>query len=175
MEGGEPFLLRAAAEGLAGAPIEVVGTFGGATASADLRPDRVAPNIHLTDWVSHAELLPRCAVVVTSGGTGTIMSALAAGVPLVVVPTTWDKPDNAQRVVEAGVGVRLSPRRCTPERLRAAVEAVLAEPRLHRAAQDIASRLAERSGPDDAARLLGHLVPASRADVPGPAVPGGRR
>ena len=43
----------------------------------------------------------------TTGGPATIMAALRAGVPLVVVPTTWDKPDNARRVVEAGVGVRL--------------------------------------------------------------------
>ena len=73
------------------------------------RPRRpLAPNVHLTRWLSHGELLPRCAAMVTAGGTATILSSLRAGVPLVVVPTTWDKPDNARRVVEAGVGVRLA-------------------------------------------------------------------
>ena len=64
----------------------------------------------------------------TTGGAGTVMAALHAGVPLVVVPTEWDKPENAQRVVEAGVGVRLAPHLCTPTRLRSAVEHVLSEP-----------------------------------------------
>ena len=94
----------------------------------DLRPDALPANVHLAPWVNHTRLLPRCAAVVTAGGAATIVAALAAGVPLVVVPTTWDKPDNAQRVVEAGVGLRLSPRRCTPDRLRSAVEKVLVEP-----------------------------------------------
>ena len=70
--------------------------------------DRFAPNVHLARWVSHSELLPRCSAVVTTGGANTILASLQAGVPLVVVPTTWDKPDNARRVVETGVGVRLS-------------------------------------------------------------------
>ena len=55
------------------------------------------------------------------------MAALRAGVPLVIVPTTWDKPDNALRIVEAGVGVRLAPRPLHAQTLRAAVERVLAD------------------------------------------------
>ena len=42
------------------------------------------------------------------------MAGLRAGVPLVLVPTSWDKPDIALRMVEAGVAVRVPPRRCTP-------------------------------------------------------------
>jgi MGT family glycosyltransferase len=163
MEGGEPFLLRAAARGLANSGMEVVGTTGGQR--TDLRADTLASNIHLTSWVSHAELLPRCSAVVTSGGTGTIMAALVAGVPLVVVPTTWDKPDNAQRIVEAGVGVRHEPRRCTPERLRRAVDTVLHDPRYRDNAQRIAGLLAAKPGPARAAELLTALAsrrPSSR-------------
>ncbi len=40
----------------------------------------------------------------------------------------WDKYDNAQRVVEAGVGIRLPVRRCKPGTLREAVERVLGDP-----------------------------------------------
>jgi UDP:flavonoid glycosyltransferase YjiC (YdhE family) len=109
-------------------------------------------------WVSHSELLPRCAVVVTTGGANTILSSLQAGTPLVVVPTTWDKPDNARRVVEAGVGVRLRPRRCTPEGLRAAVEEVLGNPSYRDNARRIAAELARAPGPEVAADLLQTLA-----------------
>ena len=128
----DPFVLRAAATGLAGRPLEAILTTGQQRDPDALGLGPLAPNVHLTDWLSHGELLPRCQVVVTTGGPATIMAALRAGVPLVIVPTTWDKPDNARRVTEAGVGVRLAPRRCTPERLRAAVEEVLARPALAR-------------------------------------------
>jgi UDP:flavonoid glycosyltransferase YjiC (YdhE family) len=70
--------------------------------------------------VSHTDLLPHTDVVVTTGGAGTVMASLAAGVPLVLVPTEWDKPETAPRVVEAGVGLRLAPGACTPENRRGA-------------------------------------------------------
>jgi MGT family glycosyltransferase len=168
----EPFVLKAAAAGLR--DVEVIATSG---PQRSLRFETPS-NVHLTDWISHAELLPRCAAVVTQGGAGTIITALRAGVPLVVVPTVWDKPDNARRVVEAGAGVRLSPRRCTPERLRTAVERVLRDPCYRANARRLAERMAETPGPPGAAELLERLAPAE-AREPGrrikPAVHGGAR
>src|SRR5262249_50420069 len=93
-----------------------------------------------------------------AGGPATITASLAAGVPLVIVPTTWDKPDNARRVIEAGVGVRLAPRRCTPERLRGVVEEVLGDPGYTQRARQAASWPADAPGPDGAVALLEELV-----------------
>jgi UDP:flavonoid glycosyltransferase YjiC (YdhE family) len=89
---------------------------------------------------------------------GTVMAAMRAGVPLVVVPTTWDKPTIAQRVVDAGVGVRVAPRRLNPERLRQAVEQVLTEPRFGHNAQRYAQLLARAPGPAGAAELVERLA-----------------
>jgi MGT family glycosyltransferase len=163
--GSDAGLLRAAVHGLAGRPVEVVAT-GGRQASPDLHPEALPANVHLARWVNHARLLPRCAALVTPGGAGTIVAALTAGVPLVVVPTTWDKPDNAQRVVEAGVGVRLSPRRCTPARLWAAVEQVLARPAYRERARRMAALMAAAPGPAGAAALLERLAASDAAAKP---------
>lgn len=154
----EPVVLRAAAQGLAGAPVEAILTTGRERGPQDLGLSFPAGNVHVRPWLSHDVLLPRCAVLVTTGGMGTVMAALRAGVPLVVVPTNWDKPTIAQRVVDAGVGTRLAPRRCTPTRLRDAIERVLAEPRFRQRAQQIATRLAAASGPDGAAELIESLA-----------------
>jgi MGT family glycosyltransferase len=156
---GDPFILRAAAQGLAGASVEAILTTGRQRdpESLDLGGP-LAPNIHLTRWLSHSELMPRCAAMVTAGGTSTILSSLQAGVPLVVVPTNWDKPDNARRVVEAGVGVRLAPKKCTPDGVRAAVDAVLGDPSYRGNAQRVGERLARAPGPARAAELLEELA-----------------
>ena len=124
----EPFVLNAAAAGLAGAGYEAILTTGRRRATSSITPG--GPNVHVRDWLSHDALLPRCAALVTTGGAGTTMAGLRAGVPLVLVPTSWDKPDIALRMVEAGVAVRLAPRRCTPATLRAAVDEVLRRPAL---------------------------------------------
>src|SRR5262249_26064611 len=39
---------------------------------------------------------------------GGVLAALKKGVPLVIVPTEWDRPENALRVVEAGAGLRIA-------------------------------------------------------------------
>lgn len=158
---GDPFILRAAARGLADAPVEAILTTGGHRDPASLGLGSTAPNVHVTRWLSHPELLPRCSVLVTAGGQATILTALGAGVPLVVVPTTWDKPDNAQRVVAVGAGVRLPPKRCTPEGLLSAVLDVLRDPSYAAAAQRLADRLNEEPGAVRAAELLEELALAS--------------
>jgi MGT family glycosyltransferase len=163
----EPFLLRAVAQGLAGQGLEVILTTGQSSRDpAILGLDPLPANVHIERWISHDDLLPRCAAIVTTGGPATVLAALKAGVPLLMVPTFWEKSDNAQRVVEAGVGLRLAPRHCTPDRVRAAVTRLLEEPGFRENARQIANRLAQAPGPSGAAELLEGLaneVPATAA------------
>jgi MGT family glycosyltransferase len=161
----EPFLLRAVAQGLGGLPMEVILTTGQNRDPATLGFDPLPANVRVTQWLSHEDFLPRCAALVTTGGAATVLASLKAGVPLLVVPTFWDKSDNAQRVVEAGVGLRLAPRRCTADHIRAAVMRLLKEPHFRENARRIALRFSEVPGPSRAAELLEALVqraPASR-------------
>ena len=158
LRNADPFLLRAAAEGLGGQPFEVIATTGRQRDAGNLGLGPLPGNVHVTQWVSHPALLPRCAAVVTAGGPATIMASLVAGVPLVIVPTTWDKPDNARRVVEAGVGVRVPPKKCTPEALREAVVRVTTDGRYRTRAEQFAARLAAAPGAAGAANLLAELA-----------------
>ena len=100
--------------------------------------------------------------MVTLGGAGTVMAALRCGIPLVVVPTEWDKPENAQRVVEAGAGLRLEPKQCTPSRLRTAVGRILSEPSYKQNAQRLAEDLLNYGGQSRAAEFLEDLATRQR-------------
>lgn len=160
---GDPFLLRTAVEALADQPVELIVTTGEGRDAERLGSAAQASNVHVAPWLSHGELLPRCAAVVSVGGKATILAAIEAGVPMVLVPTTWDKPDNARRVTETGAAVRVSPRRCSPDSLRAAVRQVLDDPRYRAAAQRLASDLASAPGPAGAAELLEELATGSDA------------
>lgn len=166
---GDPFLLRTAIEALEDQPVELIVTTGEQRHERALGMVALPRNVHLARWVRHDELLPRCAALITVGGKATILAAMEAGVPLVLVPTTWDKPDNARRVTETGAGVSLSPRALTPERLQAAVHEVLGEPRYREEARRMAALLDAAPGPACAAELLEALAaqdgPALRADA----------
>jgi MGT family glycosyltransferase len=150
----EPLLLRAAMQGLRDLPMRVVLTTG-----AHRRPDELdlgppAANIRVEQFVPHHALFPVTDVVVTTGGAGTVTTALLAGVPLVVVPTGWDLPENAQRIAVSGAGLRIAAQDCTPQRLRRAVEQVLGDPRYREAARRMGAALRERGGTEQAAVLI---------------------
>lgn len=154
----DSFLLRSAVQGLSGLPAQVIlGTVDDRT--ADELSSRVLPaNMRVVRWVNHSDLLPGTAVMVTTAGGGTVMAGMQYGVPLVVVPTEWDKAENAQRVVEAGAGIRLSPRECTPARLRSAVQTILSNESYRRNARRIAASLMTRGGPERAASLIAEMA-----------------
>lgn len=161
----QPLVLRAAAQGLGNLPMEVIMSTGKARRVEELDLGPLAANIRVEQYVSHGDLFPHTAVVVTTGGPGTVLTALAAGVPLVIVPTGWDHIENAQRIVYAGVGVSLPPQKCTAATLAAAVQKILADPAYRRNAQRMAEALQRQGGPDHAAALLEGLLHAPKPPV----------
>jgi len=155
-----PLVLRAAAQGLGDLPVDVVMTSGAHRKPEQLDLGPIAPNIRIEQFVPHSLLLPRTHVVITTGGAGTVTKALLAGVPLIVVPTAWELPENAQRVVESGAGIRINPRRCTPARIRGAVERILGDPSYARNARRVGQDLRQQGGPARAVDLLEELLTA---------------
>jgi MGT family glycosyltransferase len=134
----EAELLQRAADALGRLPVRGLVTTGAAVDPAAIR----APaNVSVRRWVRHADVLPSCSAVLTHGGHGTVIKALAAGVPLVVAPLGRDQPDNAARVVYAGAGLRVSKKASVPA-LRDAIGRVLDEPRYRAAARRMAATLA---------------------------------
>ena len=134
----EEDLLQRAADALGRLPVRGLVTTGPAVDPAVIR----APaNVSVRRWVRHADVLPACSAVLTHGGHGTVIKALAAGVPLVVAPLGRDQPDNAARVVRAGAGLQVS-RKASAADLRNALGRVLEEPRFLTAARRMAATLA---------------------------------
>jgi UDP:flavonoid glycosyltransferase YjiC (YdhE family) len=67
--------------------------------------DPIPGNVHVEPWVDQAEVLTEAEVVVCHGGSGTTFGALAAGVPVVIVPLFADQFANSPKVAQAGAGV----------------------------------------------------------------------
>ncbi len=67
----------------------------------------LADNMTGAEFLPQASLLPHVDLVVTHGGNNTTTESLYHGKPMVVLPLFWDQYDNAQRVHETGLGVRL--------------------------------------------------------------------
>jgi MGT family glycosyltransferase len=159
----QPMVLRAAAQGLSNLTMHVIMSTGKHRKPEDLDlGPTIGPNIRVEQFVSHLQLFPRTHVVVTTGGAGTVTKALLHGVPLVVVPGSWDLPENAQRVVECGAGIRIDPEQLTPQHLREAVERILADDRFRRNAARVGEELRALGGPEKVVSLLEDLLERRR-------------
>lgn len=75
------------------------------TTGAETTPPPPRPSRSYVPFTPLGDLLPGTDVVVTAGGAGTVLSALLAGVPMVVLPLGADHEINAARAEEAGVAV----------------------------------------------------------------------
>ncbi|HEY6318851.1 MAG TPA: glycosyltransferase [Acidimicrobiia bacterium] len=94
---------RTLLDAVAGLDVRVLLTVGrvvDATALGD-----IPANVHVEPWVDQADVLPHARLVVCHGGSGTLFGALAAGVPLVVVPAFGDQVENGRRVAAAHAGL----------------------------------------------------------------------
>jgi UDP:flavonoid glycosyltransferase YjiC (YdhE family) len=79
-------------------------------------------------YIAHASLLPRCALVVSQGGAGILLGALANGLPQLVLPQGADQFANADGVERAGAGSALQPGSVTADAVREAAERLLSDP-----------------------------------------------
>ena len=115
-----PGLYRRAAEALGELPVRALVTIGDRRDPAELGP--LPSSVRVERWVPQAAVMPHASAVVAHGGSGSTLTALAAGVPLALVPLFVDGPANARRVAELGAGIALEDgRRAGARRRRAAL------------------------------------------------------
>jgi UDP:flavonoid glycosyltransferase YjiC (YdhE family) len=124
-----------------------------------LEPRRIPANVVVRDFVDHPSVLPRTDVLVTHAGLGTVAAALTFGVPMVCTPLGRDQPLNAGRVAALGAGVVLADDPGAAE-LAGAIEHVLANPSLRRAAEAIGHESRREGGSSTAVDELEALLGA---------------
>ncbi|MDO8210776.1 glycosyltransferase [Conexibacter sp. CPCC 206217] len=148
-------LLRAALAGLGELPIRVLATWNRRPLG---EPVEVPDNTRLVEWVSYAQTMPQCALVLCHVGHGTMVRALASGAAVVACPVAGDMGENAARLDWAGAGVRLPWRFTTPRGVRLAVQRALDEPSLTRRAGELAAWSARNDAAARAADLVERLA-----------------
>ncbi len=161
-----PRLYRRAIDALADLPVRLLVTVGTDVDPAELGP--LPDAVHVEPWVPQAAVTPHAAAMVGHGGSGSTLMAMAAALPMAVVPLFADQLANARRVAALGAGLALGPvtsggdpRSLIAEsaadqlgELRDAVAGLLDDPRYRGAAQAVAAEIAQQPPVDDAVALL---------------------
>ncbi|KAK1574324.1 MGT family glycosyltransferase [Colletotrichum navitas] len=114
----------------------------------------VEDNVRIAEWVPYDMLLPRCRLLVTNGGYGSVTQALSHGVPLVCAGTSEDKRDTAARVTWVGAGIDLKTDTPSVNQVRDAVHRVLEEKTFANNAAKVGKELNAQGGAKKACDLL---------------------
>jgi UDP:flavonoid glycosyltransferase YjiC (YdhE family) len=131
------------------------------TVGRDLDPGELGPqpeHVRIERYVPQALLLPHCDLVVSHAGSGSVLGALAHGLPMLLLPIGADQPLNAARCQALGVARTLDALAATPAVIRDAAASLLAEPDPRRAASRIRDEIAVLPDPAEAVAVLERLA-----------------
>ena len=139
-------------DGLTQQPLDLVVTLGpnGDPTSLGEQPD----NVRIETYVPQRAVLDGCSAVVCHGGYGTLLDAIDAGVPLVVVPFGADQYINGRTVERLGIGRLIQEDDLTPSSVRDAVRSLIDEPRWRENIVAVRDEWRAMPGPEAAAELV---------------------
>jgi len=149
-------LLSRVLAGLAELDVNVIVTVGHDIDPAEL--GHQPTNVRVEQYVPQEVLLPHCDVVICHGGSGSVLGALAFGVPLVLLPMGADQPLNGDRCEALGVARVLDPTTTARSLLTATVREVLTTASYRQAAQHLRNEAATLPPAQHAAAWVEDLV-----------------
>lgn len=111
-----------------------------------------------------ASVLARCNAVVSQGGSGVMLGALALGLPQLMLPQGADQFRNAEICTRTGAALALMPQDATPDTVGNAVRRLLDEARFAGAAQVLRDQI---TAMPDAGAVIAALTAGSRSALLG--------
>lgn len=118
----------------------------------------IPSNVEVHSWVPQLAILEQADAFVTHAGMGGSSEGLFTGVPMIAVPQGAEQFMNADRLVELGVARRLDTEDATPEALRSALSALVADPEVARRSARLRADARNEGGTGRAADLIEELL-----------------
>jgi hypothetical protein len=149
-------LFAAAVAGIRELGVGLVVTVGPDGDPAALGPQPA--HVVIERYVPQTQLLPACDIVASHAGSGTILAALAMGIPQLCLPQRADQFLNADAVARAGAGLAIPPAEVDATAVARATRRLLEDSSFRRAARIVADEIAVMPSPSDVITVLETLV-----------------
>jgi UDP:flavonoid glycosyltransferase YjiC (YdhE family) len=111
-------------------------------------------NVLMREFVPQLKLLPRSSLLVSHGGLGSVKEAIYMGIPLLILPFSYDQPCNAMRVRHHGFGEALFGEDVTPVAIRTSISSILSSADYGRRVKVMMKLFREKQENPEAARWI---------------------
>ena len=142
--------------GLKDLPIKVIVTVGNEIDLAELGP--FPKNIRVEQYIHQEFILPYCSLVISHGGSGSVLGAMSYGKPMVLIPIGADQPHNAARCETLGTAKVLDPIKVTSQSISSVVMEVLTEPFYRNNVEHLRDEISNLPGINSALELIEQLA-----------------
>ena len=154
--------ILAACRGLDAQLVLALGNWHGEHGTLREQLSPIPDNALVVDFAPQMALLDRAALLITHGGSNTVLESLTRGVPMVALPRNADQTGMAARVAYTGSGLRASFERCTSEELRGLVARVLSEDTFRQRARELRQAMEAAGGAQRAAEIAEEALMTGR-------------
>ena len=120
-------------------------------------PESLGPlpeNVIAVAYAPQLEMLAKASLTLTHGGLNTVLDSLACGVPMVLVPLTYEQPAIAARVRRIGAGEIVPFSNVSPPRLRTEIKKITAGDSYRTKARGLADSIRTAGGVARAADVI---------------------
>lgn len=149
------WIIKAIIDGLSKDPINIISTVGKDTDTNSFSNNY--ENVYIEPYIPNSLLLPHCEIIISHAGYGTVMGALKAGIPMVLIPLGADQNFHAKRCEELGVAIVLNADKISPSEVRKSVKTVFNSPKYRIEAQKLKQKFNSAPSLNNAIRLLEKL------------------
>ena len=112
-------------------------------------------NIKVVNYIDYDKILERVDIVIHHGGMGITYHAIHKSCPAIVVPQGYDQFDNAQRIKDLGIGLRITNRQLLSKRLTSYINNILNDNRYQTRTAKLAYTIATKYQPiTDAVKII---------------------
>lgn len=111
-------------------------------------------NSIVVDYAPQMEILSRAKLCVTHGGMNTVMDSLSEGVPVLVLPISFDQPGTAARVKYHGVGEFILPESITENTVNCFAKQILGSEKYYTKAQEFKTKFSKLNGKSNAIKII---------------------
>jgi UDP:flavonoid glycosyltransferase YjiC (YdhE family) len=115
-------------------------------------------HVRVERYVPQTLVLDRCDVVASHAGSGTLLAALARGIPQLCLPQGGDQFGNAASCARVGAGLALRPEEADRNAISNALKRLLADPSFRDSAATVATEIEGMPSPEQVAGVVEALA-----------------